>query len=66
MTAAAIVAFLIAIVVKATIWPYATFLALAGISGLAGWAIYREKGDGQEDGAGGELAESPSLVKPGP
>jgi hypothetical protein len=47
MTAAAIGAFLIAVVLKATIWPFAAFVAIAGISGLVGWAIYRENGDGQ-------------------
>jgi hypothetical protein len=66
MTAAAIVAFLSAVAIKATIWPFAVFVALAGISGLAGWAIYREHDDGQDDGAGAEHAEPPVPIKPGP
>ena len=61
MTAAAIGAFLIAVVLKATIWPFAVFVAIAGISGLVGWAIYRENGDGQDDGAGAEPASPSSL-----
>jgi hypothetical protein len=60
MTAAVIVAFLIAVVVKATIWPFAVLVALAGISGLAGWAIYREHGNGQDDGVDAERAAPPS------
>jgi hypothetical protein len=48
MAAAAVVAFLIAVAVKATIWPFAAFVGLAGLSGFAGWVIYREHDDGQE------------------
>jgi hypothetical protein len=59
MTAAAVVAFLIAVAVKATIWPFAIFVALAGLSGFAGWAIYREDGGGQDDGADAEHARPP-------
>jgi hypothetical protein len=64
MTAAASIAFLIAVIVNGTIWPFAIFVALAGISGFAGWAIYREDGDGQDNGADAEDAE-PVPAKPG-
>src|ERR1039457_6009196 len=66
MTAAAVVAFLIAVAVKATIWPFAIFVALAGLSGFAGWAIYRDDGDGQDDGSGAQHAQPPIHIKPGP
>ena len=65
MTAAAVVAFLIAVAVKATIWPFAILVVIAGLSGLAGWAIYRDDGDGQ-DGAGAQHAQPPIPIKPGP
>ena len=48
MTVAAVVAFLIAIAVKATLWPFFVFVALPGLAGLAGWVIYREHGEGRE------------------
>jgi len=66
MTAAAVVAFLIAVAVKATFWPFAVFVVPAGVSGLAGWAIYREDGNGHDDGMDAEHAQSPIRVKPGP
>jgi hypothetical protein len=65
MTAAAAVAFLIAVAVKATIWPFAIFVALAGLSGFAGWAIYRQDGSGQDDGVDAEHAQPPIPIKPG-
>jgi hypothetical protein len=66
MTAAAAVAFLIAVAVKATIWPFVIFVVLAGVSGLAGWAIYRENDGGQDDGVDADQARPPVSVKPGP
>ena len=66
MTAGAVVAFLIAVAVKATLWPFAVFVVLAGLSELAGWAIYREDGDGQDDGVDAEHAQPSIPVKPGP
>ena len=66
MTAAAVVAFLIAVAVKATIWPFAILVVIAGLSGLAGWAIYRDDGNGQDDGAGAQHAQPPIPIKPGP
>jgi hypothetical protein len=66
MTAAAVVAFLIAVAVKATIWPFAIFVVLAGLSGFAGWAIYRQDGGGQDDGVDAEHARLPVPLKPGP
>jgi len=63
---AAVVAFLIAVATKATFWPSAVFVVPAGVSGLAGWAIYREDGNGHDDGMDAEHAQSPIRVKPGP
>jgi hypothetical protein len=51
MILAAAAAFLIAIAVKATVWPFALLVAVAGVSGFVGWAIYRDDGPGQPDGA---------------
>lgn len=65
MTAAAAVAFLVAVAVKATIWPFAIFVALAGLSGVAGWAIYREDGRRQDDGVDTDHARPPVPLKPG-
>ena len=66
MTAAAVVAFLIAVAVKATLWPFAVFVVPAGVSGLAGWAIYRQDGNGDDDRMDAEHTRSPIRVKPGP
>jgi hypothetical protein len=68
MTAAAAAAFLtaVAVPVKATFWPFAVFVVPAGVSGLAGWAIYRQDGNGHDDGMDAEHAQSPIRVKPGP
>jgi hypothetical protein len=66
MTGAAVVAFLVATVVRAVVWPFALFVVLAGLSGLAGWVIYRERGDGHDDGAAAEHAEPPVRARPGP
>ncbi len=49
MTAA--VAFLIAVAVKAAFWPFAVVVVPAGsVSGPARWAIYRQDGNGRDDG----------------
>ncbi len=47
MSVAAVVAYLAAFAVKATLWPFAIFVALPGLTLFAGWVIYREHGDGQ-------------------
>jgi hypothetical protein len=60
MTAAAVVAFLIAVAVKAAIWPFAVFVALAGLSGFAGWVIYREHGDDQDSDPNTEHEKLPA------
>ncbi|MGH3212034.1 MAG: hypothetical protein ACRDNO_30170 [Trebonia sp.] len=48
----AAVAYLVAFAAKATIWPFTVFLALFGVATLAGWVIYRERGDGRDDRPG--------------
>ena len=72
MTGAAII-LVIATVGKATVWPKATIwpftipIILAGLSGLAGWVIYRDRGDGDDaDGAAAERAEPRVPARPGP
>jgi hypothetical protein len=61
MTVAAAIVFLVAVIGKATVWPKANIwpyeipLILAGSVGLVGWAIYRDRGDG--DDADAEQAE---------
>jgi hypothetical protein len=55
MILAAAVAFLIA--VKATVWPFALAVAVAGVSGLAGWAIYRDDGPSHADSTDAEHEE---------
>jgi hypothetical protein len=66
MTGAAVVAFLVATTVRAVVWPFALFVVLAGLSGLAGWVIYRERGDGHDDEAAAEHAEPPVGARPRP
>ena len=62
--------FLVAVIGKATVWPKANIwpyeipLILAGLAGLVGWAIYRDRGDG--DDADAEQAEPRVPVRPGP
>jgi peptidoglycan/LPS O-acetylase OafA/YrhL len=42
---------------KLDVWPFAIPVVLAGLAGLAGWVIYRERGEGDEpDGAHGGQA----------
>ena len=41
-TAAAAVAYLAAALAKATLWPFAIFVGLAGVTFLVGWLVYRE------------------------
>ena len=50
MTAAAVVPFLIAAAVMAACSPFTAFVLPAGVSGLAGWAIYRQHSNGHDDG----------------
>jgi len=52
MGGGAVVAYLVAFAAKATLWPFAIFLALFGVATLAGWVIYRERGDGRDDSPG--------------
>jgi hypothetical protein len=52
MTLAAAVAYLVAIAVRArSLWPFALFVIIGGVSGLIGWVIYRDDGPGQVDDA---------------
>jgi hypothetical protein len=51
-TLAAAIALLAAIAAKITLWPFYVFLTVPGITFLAGWAIYREHGDGAGQQAG--------------
>ena len=57
MTGAAAVTYLVAVLGRATfwpkvtVWPFAIPLALATLSGLVGWVIYRERGGGDAGGA---------------
>jgi hypothetical protein len=54
LTEASVVVFLVAIIGKATawpkadIWPYEIPVVLAGLSGVLGWAIYRDHSQGDE------------------
>jgi hypothetical protein len=52
MGGGAAVAYLVAVAAKATLWPFAIFLALFGVATLAGWVIYREPGGGQDESPG--------------
>ena len=57
MTGAAVIAYLVVVLGKATfwpkitVWPFAIPLVLAGLTGLAGWVIYRERDGDDADGA---------------
>src|SRR5580692_4268279 len=46
-TLAAVVAYLAAAVAKATLWPFAIFVAVPGVAFLLGWVVYRERNDGR-------------------
>jgi L-alanine-DL-glutamate epimerase-like enolase superfamily enzyme len=52
MTGAAAVAYLVAALAKATLWPFTIFLAMAGVAFLAGWVIYRERPGSREQQVG--------------
>jgi hypothetical protein len=41
-TLAAVIAYLAAALAKATLWPFAIFVAVPGVTFLLGWMIYRE------------------------
>jgi len=51
-TLAAVVAYLAAAVAKATLWPFAIFVAVPGVAFLLGWVVYRERNDGREQQVG--------------
>jgi len=51
-TLAAVVAYLAAAVAKATLWPFAIFVAVPGVTFLLGWVVYRERNDGREQQVG--------------
>jgi hypothetical protein len=57
MGGATSVAYLVAFAAKATLWPFALFLALQAAALLAGWVIYRER-----DGAAGNSLTGKSRV----
>jgi hypothetical protein len=71
MTGAAAVTYLVVVLGKATfwprvaVWPFAIPLALASLSGLAGWVIYRERGGGDAGGADAGQP-GPRIEAPGP
>jgi hypothetical protein len=52
MSSGASIAYLAAWAAKATLWPFAIFLALFAVALIAGWVIYRERGDGRDDSPG--------------
>jgi hypothetical protein len=58
LTVAAALVFLVAVIGKATAWPKASIwpfeipVLLAGLSGLLGWTIYRDRGQGDDAPAG--------------
>ena len=52
MTAAVAVGYLVAALAKATLWPFAIFVALAGVTFLAGWLVYREHSGAGEQQVG--------------
>jgi hypothetical protein len=48
-TLAAVIAYLAAALAKATLWPFAIFVAVPGVTFLLGWMIYREhSGTGEQ------------------
>jgi hypothetical protein len=49
---AAAVAYLVAALAKATLWPFAIFVAIAGVAFFAGWLVYREHPGGGEQQVG--------------
>jgi hypothetical protein len=49
LSVAAAVALLIAIAVKAALWPFEILVGLIGVSVVAGWVIYRDHGDGRDE-----------------
>lgn len=55
MSGGASIAFLAAWAAKATLWPFAIFLALSVVALLAGWVITRERGEGRDERSGGPL-----------
>jgi hypothetical protein len=50
MSVAAAVAYLVAFAAKATLWPFAIFIALPAVTLFAGWMIYHDRGGDQDTG----------------
>jgi fatty acid desaturase len=51
---------------KAAVWPFTIPVIVAGLSGLAGWAIYRDHDNGDDaDGAAAERTEPRVPIRPG-
>lgn len=48
---------------KLDVWPFAIPLALASLTGLAGWVIYRERGGG-DDAAGAHADQAGPRIQP--
>jgi hypothetical protein len=49
------VAYLAALAAKATLWPLGILIFVPGVTFIVGWAIYREPGDGQDEGPGDRI-----------
>jgi hypothetical protein len=49
------VAYLAALAAKATIWPLGILIFVPGVTFIVGWVIYREPGDGQDEGPGDRI-----------
>jgi hypothetical protein len=52
---AILVTYLAALATKATIWPLGILLFVPGVTFIAGWAMYREPGGGQDEGPGDRI-----------
>jgi hypothetical protein len=45
------------------VWPFAIPLAVSGVSGLAGWVAYRERGGG-DDADGAHVGQGGPRIEP--